>query len=104
MMSPPPSASTSTSSTGWPTRWRWTDTPYTLWNLGERAIGGMARDSAGSSRWDIFVAVADCDAAVAKAQELGGSVAVPAVDSSVGRFAGLTDPHGAPFGVIQLAS
>ena len=78
--------------------------PYTLWNLGERPIGGMAEDSAGSSRWDISFAVADCDAAVAKAQELGGSVAMPAVDSSVGRFAGLTDPHGANFGVVQLAS
>jgi predicted enzyme related to lactoylglutathione lyase len=78
--------------------------PYTLWNLGERPIGGMAEDSSAPSRWDISFAVADCDAAVAKTQELGGSVAMPAVDSSVGRFAGLTDPHGANFGVVQLAS
>jgi predicted enzyme related to lactoylglutathione lyase len=78
-------------------------TPYTLWNLGERPVAGMMDDGAGSSRWDVSFAVDDCDAAVAKAVELGGSVAAPAVDSSVGRFAGITDPHGATFGVIKLA-
>ena len=78
-------------------------TPYTLWNLGERPVAGMMADSAGASRWDISFAVADCDAAVAKAVELGGSVVAPAADMSVGRFAGLADPHGATFGVIKLA-
>ena len=79
-------------------------TPYTLWNLGERPIGGLFEDTSGPSHWAISFAVADCDATVAKAQELGGSVAAPAVSSSVGRYAGLIDPHGAHFGVIQLAS
>ena len=37
-----------------------------------------------------------------RARRLGGRA--PAVDSSVGRFAGLADPHGAAFGVIKLAS
>src|SRR5215207_3678136 len=79
-------------------------TPYTLWNLGERPIGGLFESSSEPSHWAISFAVADCDAAVAKAHELGGSVAAPAVDSSIGRFAGLTDPHGAHFGIVQLAS
>jgi predicted enzyme related to lactoylglutathione lyase len=78
--------------------------PYTLWNLGERPVGVMMHDAAGPSRWDISFAVADCDAAVAQAQALGATVVAPAVDSSAGRFAGLADPHGASFGVIQLAS
>jgi predicted enzyme related to lactoylglutathione lyase len=77
---------------------------YTLWNLGGRPVGGMLADPDGPSRWDISFAVADCDAAVVKAVELGGTVAQAAVDSSVGRFAGLVDPHGAAFGVIALAS
>jgi predicted enzyme related to lactoylglutathione lyase len=78
-------------------------TSYTMWKLGDHPVGGMMADSEGHSRWDISFAVADCDAAIAKAQELGGSVVQAAVDSSVGRFAGLADPHGATFGVIALA-
>jgi len=46
--------------------------------------------------------VADTDATVAKAVELGGSVLVPAQDSPHGRFAGLADPMGAAFNVVQV--
>ena len=79
-------------------------TPYTLWQLGDRPIAGMMADPDGPSRWETSFAVADCDAAVAKAVQLGGSVAHAAVDSSAGRYAMLVDPHGAGFGVIALAS
>src|SRR5437868_9306743 len=53
-------------------------TPYTLWNLGDRPVAGMMEVAGAGSRWDVSFAVADCDAAVAKAVELGGSVAAPA--------------------------
>jgi predicted enzyme related to lactoylglutathione lyase len=78
--------------------------PYTTFSVGERMVAGMMSDDRSPSHWAIWFAVADCDAAVAKATELGGSVAEPAVDSSVGRFATLVDPHGAQFGVVKLAS
>jgi predicted enzyme related to lactoylglutathione lyase len=48
-------------------------------------------------------AVADTDATVDKARQLGGAVSVPATDSSYGRFAILRDPHGGAFAVIRLA-
>ena len=49
------------------------------------------------SRWVVYFAVADCDESVARAQELGGSVVMPAMEMGPGRFAGLTDPTGAMF-------
>lgn len=51
------------------------------------------------SFWMIYLAVADCDAAMAKAQELGGSVLFPAMAMGPGRFGGLVDPTGAMFAV-----
>jgi len=44
------------------------------------------------------------DAAVAKARELGAGVVMEPMDAEgVGRFAVLTDPQGATFGVIKNA-
>ncbi|MFI9271561.1 VOC family protein [Kitasatospora sp. NPDC052896] len=74
--------------------------------------GGIAellpedRAATGSgSYWLPYVEVADADAAVARAQELGGTLQAPAVDApGVGRFAQLADPHGAVFSVITSAA
>jgi predicted enzyme related to lactoylglutathione lyase len=78
--------------------------PYTLFLIGDRPIAGMADETGdGPAHWDVSFAVADCDATVAKCQELGGSVPVAPVETSVGRIAVLSDPHGSVFGVIQLA-
>ncbi len=55
------------------------------------------------AHWNTYFAVADADATVAKAAELGGSVVAPASDSPFGRMAVLTDDQGAPFSVIQLS-
>jgi predicted enzyme related to lactoylglutathione lyase len=52
--------------------------------------------------WLVYFAVADCDAIASKAQELGGRVMVPPMDIPQGRFAILSDPQGATFGVIRL--
>ena len=51
-----------------------------------------------------YFEVADTDATVSQAQELGGSVRVPAADiEGVGRIARLADPYGARFAVIKSA-
>jgi predicted enzyme related to lactoylglutathione lyase len=47
--------------------------------------------------------VADCDAIVAKARELGATVTFEPMEMSLGRFAGLIDPQGASFAVMQTA-
>ncbi len=54
------------------------------------------------SYWNSYFGVDDTDAAVAKAQELGGSVLAPAEDTPFGRFAVLADPMGASFAVITV--
>jgi len=79
---------------------------YTVLNLGDAGIGGMMRMSdevpaEAPAFWMTYFEVADCDASAAKAQELGGAVVVqPADIPGVGRFAIITDPAGATFGVI----
>jgi predicted enzyme related to lactoylglutathione lyase len=83
------------------------DMTYFEWKLGERTIGGMMPmppevPAEVPSYWMAYFAVADCDAAVAKAQKGGAGLAVPPTDIPAGRFAVLHDPQGAMFGVIQL--
>lgn len=54
--------------------------------------------------WAIYIAVDDVDAKVAKAEELGGAVVVPAMDvPTIGRMALLHDPQGAHFWVFKPA-
>ncbi|MDT3398612.1 VOC family protein [Streptomyces sp. B1866] len=58
-----------------------------------------------SPLWLPYFEVADADAVVARAQELGGTVLAPAEDSEgIGRIAQLADPAGAAFAVITSAS
>ena len=54
------------------------------------------------SHWIPYIAVPDCDAAVARAEELGGRCCVPPMDApGVGRFAVVDDPLGASFKPFQ---
>ncbi|MGW1537751.1 VOC family protein [Streptomyces aureus] len=54
--------------------------------------------------WVPYIEVPDTDAVVAKVQELGGTVRMPATDlEGVGRMARFTDPYGARFAVIKSA-
>jgi predicted enzyme related to lactoylglutathione lyase len=53
------------------------------------------------AHWSVYIEVADADATVAKAQELGGSVVQPAEDTPYGRLATLTDTTGASFKLVQ---
>lgn len=58
----------------------------------------------GTSYWQPYFAVADCDAVVAKATEQGGTVLMPGTDmAGVGRIALLKDPEGAFFALLTPA-
>ncbi|NYI05527.1 VOC family protein [Allostreptomyces psammosilenae] len=52
----------------------------------------------------VYFAVPDCDAAVAKATERGGTLRFGPMDSPFGRFATLTDAQGAAFAVIDTTT
>ena len=80
---------------------------YVEWQVDGRSIaGGEAlgadQPAQAPSYWLVYFAVADCDAIASKAQQLGGRLAVPCLDIPQGRFAILSDPQGAYFGVIRL--
>ena len=80
---------------------------YTEWKLGGRPIGGMMAKPPTMPEhvpphWGVYFAVADTDASVARATELGGSVLMAPMDIEPGRFAVLADPAGASFNVIAM--
>jgi hypothetical protein len=80
---------------------------YTEWQLAGRSIGGMMLKSAEMPAemppsWGVYFAVADTDATVAKAQELGASLFMGPSDIEPGRFAVLADNVGVVFNVLQL--
>jgi predicted enzyme related to lactoylglutathione lyase len=54
--------------------------------------------------WGVYFAVADTDATVAQAQELGATMIMAPMDIEPGRFATLADPVGAMFNVLALKS
>ncbi|MEV4654893.1 VOC family protein [Micromonospora sp. NPDC049301] len=81
---------------------------YTGWRLGAQIVAGMMPPFADDfpadlpAYWTVYFAVADADAAAARASELGGTILVPPRDNPAGRFAALRDPQGALFSVIDL--
>ena len=91
--------------------WRLEDMPnnlqkYTLLKQGDQSVGGMfaIRPDMGPMppNWMLYFRVADCDAALKKAEALGGRVLMPAQTvAGAGRFAPLMDPTGAAFAVLQ---
>jgi predicted enzyme related to lactoylglutathione lyase len=94
--------------------WTFDDQPfgemiYTVVKVGETGVAGMVPFTADvpdevPANWMTYFAVEDCDASVAKLEELGGSVLMRPMDvPTVGRFAIVADPFGAQFGVIRNA-
>jgi uncharacterized protein len=79
---------------------------YTMFNVGDVPVAGAMPTPSGvpdgvPAFWLTYFSVEDCDASMAKVQELGGSTMGPAHQlEGVGRFAVVADPHGATFGVI----
>jgi hypothetical protein len=83
---------------------------YTIWELAGKPVAGMMRMTDEyfppelPPHWGTCFAVANCDATVAKARELGATIAGQPADMGIGRLAGLIDPQGAPFAVMQMAA
>lgn len=80
-------------------------TSYTDWKIGDLSVAGMlaASDLETAGRvpgWSPCFWVADCDASVRRAAELGAAVQVPPNDMEHGRIAAMTDPGGARLIVI----
>lgn len=80
---------------------------YTEWKAGEKSIGGMMQIQPEwgpvPSHWMPYFQVADCDATLALATQLGGKAVTQAMDiPNVGRFAVMQDPQGAHFSIIRL--
>lgn len=81
---------------------------YVEWQVGgESKAGAMAMPpdvpDEVPPHWLTYFAVEDADAAAERVGELGGSIAAGPMDSPAGRFAVVSDPHGAVFAVIQIA-
>jgi len=82
---------------------------YTEWKLGDKTIAGMMTmpdmvPAEVPAHWLVYFGVADTDATVARATDLGATTIVPPTDIPPGRFAVLTDPDGATFAVIKMQS
>jgi uncharacterized protein len=83
---------------------------YTVWELGGHPVGGMMQMTDEMfppevpAHWNVCFAVADADAVVAKARELGATIVAEPMDMPIGRFAGMIDPQGAAFTIMQPAS
>ena len=82
---------------------------YSTIDLDGRPVGGIGTLPAEvpehvPPHWRVYFEVADCDAAVAKVTELGGSVLRPPADMPYGRHADVADPQGAMFSVIKSAT
>ncbi|MDP9405809.1 MAG: VOC family protein [Actinomycetota bacterium] len=81
---------------------------YQLLKAGDTVVGGaMAMTDQWPAEmpahWMTYFAVRNAEAAVARAQELGGTVTVPVTDSQQGPFAVLRDPQGGVFSVIAAS-
>jgi hypothetical protein len=80
--------------------------PYTEFQLDGQSIAGawemnpMVPPQV-PSYWQVYFTVDDVDAAARKAIQAGASEMVPAQDFPGGRFAILTDPQGASFGLLK---
>jgi uncharacterized protein len=86
------------------------DVEYRQIMAGDEAVGGVLRltdemcEHGAQAVWLGYVGVDDVDQTVARLQQLGGSVLMPAQDiTDVGRFAMVADPEGVPFYVMRGA-
>jgi predicted enzyme related to lactoylglutathione lyase len=85
---------------GWKTQAWEQDSSYQMFVASTGPLGATVESRDGVPHWVPYVGVTDVDATVAKATALGAKVAMePASLPNAGRYAVLTDPHGATFGV-----
>ena len=79
---------------------------YTTLGEGENGKAGVMDATAflpesAPAAWNVYFAVADTDATVAKVQELGGAVIQGPDDTPYGRLTACTDPTGAAFRLMS---
>jgi len=94
---------------GWKTHGNLAADNYLEFQIGDRSMAGALQLQSDwgniPPNWAVYFAVTDCDATLEKAQSLGGTVTMPATTmEDVGRIAGLCDPQGAFFYIIQMAT
>ncbi len=82
--------------------------PYTEFQAGDESIGGGMEmspmvPSDVPSYWMVYFGVADVDAAYATALEAGAHEMLPPRQFPGGRFAIVSDPQGAVFGLLRMA-
>lgn len=82
--------------------------PYVMWRSAQGPLGGVstlpeaAKQMGAPPHWMAHVEVADLDATIAKASELGGKIFVgPIAVPAIGRFAVVGDPQGAAIMAFQ---
>lgn len=82
-------------------------TPYTVWELDGRMIGGLQpMVGAGwpddlAAHWMLYFAVRHCDETAELAQALGGQVVRAPTNIPMGRYAVLEDPQGGTFSILE---
>ena len=79
---------------------------YQVASVGEAGIGGLMATPPEAKgmppRWGVYVTVNNLDESLAQAKALGATVCMePMTVPGVGRMAGLSDPQGAMFSIIQ---
>jgi uncharacterized protein len=84
---------------------------YTTFRLGGEPVAGMMKitpemgDGALRPHWGMYFTVDDADAAAREAVKLGAALCAPLKDiPNVGRFCGVTSPHGVPFYMIKYGA
>lgn len=76
--------------------------PYGRINFGASELtGGIRHEPEGKAELVIYVGVEDLATSFAKAQELGGSVLIPPMETPEVTFALIADPEGNPIGLVQ---
>jgi predicted enzyme related to lactoylglutathione lyase len=96
--------------------WRWEESPpgQGYWVCLLEAKPGEDKSNGGGmtmppgvpddmpNLWTAYFRVSDCEASLSRAQELGGAVAYGPMPMGPGRGAGIVDPTGAIFNVIEF--
>ncbi len=81
---------------------------YTVFTRGDDQVAGMMEITPDMGpvppSWGIYFDVEDPDETAGRVKDLGGDVFVPPTDFPGGRFALVTDPQGAMFGVVTTVS
>lgn len=81
--------------------------PYTMWMMGDSAVGGMMEINTAimgemPPHWRAYISVSDVDSAVGRAQSLGATLLGQAFDvTEIGRMAFMNDPQGAPLALFR---